>query len=266
MTTAISTPGSKPSNLVTFASLVPGSRQMAILAANMDGEPITEMDLTKVKTPAGGGTTWELDNAGNVETTQEIVGALVAIGKRGVLWPYDDPSESRPVIVSNDLITGYRVSDDLGSIDPKALERYRTGDRRYDWQALASGPEFGPGSGKGGVGKRVKESRVLAVLRDGDTWPVLVSVGPGSLGSFLPWLKKIACFHYEAVVGLKLEKVKNKGGQPYSMIVPRLAGTLSEEQGEFVRKTYTEPLKRMFAATPNGATVAADVVDAATAE
>lgn len=255
MTTALSTPAS--GNTVTFKSLVPGSRQMAIIAANMDGEPISEMDLTRVKTPAGGGTTWEIDSNGNVETTQEIVGVLVAIGKRGVLWPYDDPSESRPVIVSNDLKVGYRVSDDLGSIDPKALDRYRIGDRRYDWEAISNSPEFGPGSGKGGTGKRVKESRILAILRDGDVWPVLVSIGPGSLGSFLPFLKKCPCFHYEAVVGLKLEKVKNKGGQPYSMIVPRLAGTLSEEQGQFVLKTYTEPLKRMFGAAPNGAAVTA---------
>lgn len=256
MTTALS----KTGNFVTFASLTPGSRQMAIIAANMDGEPLSEMDLTKVKTPAGGGTTWEIDANGNVETTQEVVGVLVAIGKRGVLWPYDDPSDSRPVIVSHDLKVGYRVSDDLGSIDPKALDRYRVGDRRYDWESLSTSPEFGQGSGKGGVGKRVKESRILAILRDGDVWPVLVSIGPGSLASFLPWLKKCPCFHFEAVVGLKLERVKNKGGQPYSMIVPRLVGQLSEEQGEFVRTTYTEPLKRMFGAVPNGATVAAEVV------
>lgn len=255
MTTAISTPATA-GNLVSFKSLVPGSRQMAIIAANMDGEPISEMDLTKVKTPAGGGTTWEIDSNGNVETTQEIVGVLVAIGKRGVLWPYDDPSESRPVIVTNDLKVGYRVSDDLGSIDPKALDRYRVGDRRYDWEAISTSPEFGPGSGRDGRGKRVKESRILAILRDGDVWPMLVSVGPGSLGSFLPWAKKLSVFHFEAVVGLKLEKTKNKGGQPYSMIVPRLVGVLSEEQGEFVRTTYTEPLKKMFSLAPNGATVA----------
>jgi hypothetical protein len=253
MTTAISTV-----NSVSFGSLVPGSRQMAIIAANMDGEPINEMDLTKVKNPAGGSTTWEIDNQGNVETSPEIVGVLVAIGKRGVLWPREEIGEEPPVIVTNDLVTGYRVSDKLGDIDPKALERYRTGDRRYDWHAISEGPEFGPKSGKGGVGKRVKESRTLAILRDGDVWPLLISVGPGSLGSFLPFLKKLPCFHYEAVIGLKLQKEKSKSGIGYSMIVPRLVGQLSEEQGEFVRKTYTENFKRMFSAVPNGATVAAD--------
>ena len=63
---------------------------------------------------------------------------------------------------------------------------------------------------------------------------------------------------YEAVIGLKLQKEKSKSGIGYSMIVPRLVGQLSEEQGEFVRETYTNNFKRMFAAIPNGATVAAD--------
>ena len=244
-----------------FAGLTPGSRQMAIIEANVAGEPMSEMDLTRVKTPAGGGTTWEIDNQGNIETSPEIVGILVAIGKRGLLWPFDEIGEEPPVIVTNDLITGYRVSDKLGNIDETALARYRIGDRRYDWAALTEGPEFGPKSGKGGVGKRVKESRTLAILRDGDVWPVLISIGPGSLGTFMPFLKKLPCFHYEAVIGLKLQKEKSKSGVTYSMIVPRLAGQLTEEQGEFVRKMYTEPMKKTFGALPNGA-VAASTVDA----
>lgn len=244
-----------------FAGLAPGSRQMAIIEANVAGEPMSEMDLTKVKTPAGGGTTWEIDNQGNIETAPEIVGILVAIGKRGLLWPFDEIGEEPPVIVTNDLVTGYRVSDKLGNIDETALARYRIGDRRYDWAAISEGPEFGPKSGKGGVGKRVKESRTLAILRDGDVWPVLISIGPGSLGTFMPFLKKLPCFHYEAVIGLKLQKEKSKSGVTYSMIVPRLAGQLTEEQGEFVRKMYTEPMKKTFGALPNGA-VAANTVDA----
>lgn len=243
-----------------FAGLTPGSRQMAIIAANVAGEPMSEMDLTRVKTPAGGGTTWEIDNQGNIETSPEIVGILVAIGKRGLLWPYDEIGEEPPVIVTNDLVTGYRVSDKLGSIDATALDRYRIGDRRYDWAAMTEGPEFGPKSGKGGVGKRVKESRTLAILRDGDVWPVLISIGPGSLGAFMPFIKKLPCFHYESVIGLKLQKEKLKSGVTYSMIVPRLAGQLTEEQGEFVRKIYTDPMKKTFGALPNGA-VAASTVD-----
>ncbi|NBW12454.1 MAG: hypothetical protein EBR82_30925 [Caulobacteraceae bacterium] len=243
---------------IDYPALTPDSRQARIIMQNLGDEPMTETDLVRVPTPAGGGIKWTIDSNGNVETADELVGLLVASGKRGVLWPKDDPSEMRPVLVSHDLIVGHRVSDELGDVSFEALEKFRIGDRRYDWVALATSPEFGYGAGKGG-GKKVKESRVLAILRKGETWPVLVSVGPGSLKGFLPFLKRLPAFPYECVVGLKLQKVKSNAGQPYSMIVPRLVGVISEEQGEVARRVYHEPLTRMFSAPPAGAAAAAAI-------
>jgi hypothetical protein len=251
MSTAIST----NVKTIDYPALAPNSRQAQIIAANLDGEPMTEMDLVRVPTPAGGGTTWNIDINGNIESTDEIVGLLVAVGKKGVLWPKDDPSDSRPVIVSHDLLVGYRVGDDvsLGDIDPAALERYRIGDRRYDWAALSTGPEFGYGAGKSGSGKKVKEQRTLALLREGETWPILVTVGPGSLRNWLPFQKRLPAFPWECVIGLKLQKVKSSGGQPYSQIVPRVVGVISEEQGAVAKKVYHDSLTAMFNAPPAGA-------------
>jgi hypothetical protein len=249
MSTAISTV-----KAINYASLAADSRQARIIAANLEGEPMREMDLVRVPTPAGGATMWSIDNQGNVETTEEIIGLLVAEGKRGTLWPKDDPSGTRPLIVSHDLLVGYRVGEDYGDRDPQAVERYRIGDRRYDWAALASGPEFGWGSGKGGERTRkVKEHRVLAILRENETWPILVSIGPASVGDWNKRKRQFQSFMYETVIGLKLVKVKNAGGQPYSQIVTRVVGTISEEQGEVARKTYHLPLTAMFNAPPMGA-------------
>ena len=138
---------------VDYPALSNDSRQMQIIAANLEGEQMQETDLVRVKTPSGGATQWAVEVDGNLTMTDEIVGLLVGVGKRGVLWPEEDPSELRPVIVSNDLQIGYRVSDEIGSIKPEALEKYRIGDRKYDWVSLANGPEFGYGSGRG-AGKR----------------------------------------------------------------------------------------------------------------
>lgn len=249
MTTAIATVST-----VDYPALRPDSRQMRIIEANLEGEPMRETDLVRVTTPLGGATKWTVEVNGNATTCDELVGLCVGIAKRGVLWPSEDPTEQRPVIITNDLLVGYRVSDDLGTIDPKALEKYRVGDRKYDWAALSASPEFGYGAGRS-AGKRVKESRVLALLREGDVWPVLVTVGPGSLRGFLPFVKRLPSFFYECVLGLRLEKAKGAAGQPYSMIVPRLVGTISEEQGEVARRIYVEPLKAMFNTPPAGATV-----------
>jgi hypothetical protein len=244
--------------LIDIPSLRADSRQMRIIEANLDGEPMRESDLVSVKTPTGGGTKWIVPVNGNDEPCDEIVGLCVGIAKRGVLWPQDDPTDQRPVIVTNDLITGYRVSDDLGTIDPKALDRYRTGDKRFDWVALSNSPEFGFGSARGGAGKRCKESRMIAILREGDVWPILVRIGPGSLAEWGPFQKRLPSFHYECVIGLRLEKTKGKNGQPYSQIIPRVVGLVSEEQGEVARRIYVEPLKRMFNAPPAGAAIVVD--------
>jgi hypothetical protein len=252
MSTAMTT-----TNVIDYPALRPDSRQIRIIEANLDGEPLNEQDLVRVKTPAGGGTTWIVNVNGNDESCEELSGLCVGIFKRGILWPQDDPTDQRPVIVTNDLLVGYRVSDDLGTIDPKALEKYRVGDRRYDWVALSNSPEFGFGAARG-RGKRCKESKIVAILRDGDVWPVLVSFGPGSLKNWTSFQKTLPSFHYECVVGFKLQKAKSAGGQPYSMIVPRVVGIVSEEAGEVARRVYTEPLKRMFTAPPSGAVVSHD--------
>jgi len=103
---------------------------------------------------------------------------------------------------------------------------------------------------------------VLAILREGDTWPVLVTIGAGSLANWLPFRKRLPSFCYECVIGLKLVKVNNAGGQPYSAIVPRVVGLVSEEQGAVAERVYHDPLKAMFDAPPAGATVnAADIGD-----
>lgn len=259
-TLSVPKPAAAP-DIIDLPALNADSRQMRIIEANLDGEPMRESDLVRVKTPTGGGTTWIVPTNGNDEPTDEIVGLCVGIAKRGVLWPQDDPTDLRPVIVTNDLVTGYRVSDDLGTIDPKALDRYRTGDRRYDWVALSNSPEFGFGSARGGAGKRCKETRLVAILREGDVWPVIVTIGPGSLATWGPFQKKMPSFHFECVIGLRLEKAKGKNGQPYSMIQPRVVGLISEAQGEVARRIYVEPLKRMFNTPPAGAAVVVDVAD-----
>ena len=100
---------------------------------------------------------------------------------------------------------------------------------------------------------------MLAILRQGEVWPLLVKIGPGSLRNWVPFKKRLPCFAWEAVVGLKLRKEKGAAGNPYSQVVPRLAGMVSEEQGEVAHKTYTVPLEEMFRRPPVGATVTVDV-------
>lgn len=146
-TTAIST----DVKTIDYPALRPESRQIRIIEANLDGEPMREQDLIRVRTPLGGATQWSVDINGNLVSCDEITGLLVGIAKRGVLWPSDDPTEQRPVVVTNDLLVGYRVSDDLARSIRQFWNGFVLG------TVVSTGPRWRPRRGRSGSG-------VLAVV------------------------------------------------------------------------------------------------------
>ena len=237
-------------SFLDYQSLSAGSRQLAALAANLGDEKMNPRDLQKVKTPSGGSLKWSLMIQGNEETTDEIVGCLVSFEKQGTIWSSAQASEnSWAVISSTDLITGYRVSDDLGEISPDSLEKYRTGDRTYDWVKLSTSPEFGFGSA--GLGRRCKECLVLTLLRKDEMWPVVIKAPPTSFQSAWTFCKQLSVPHWEAVVGVSLTTVKNAKGQSFSATKLRLVGCISPEQGEMVRTMYTLPIQAASRIVPS---------------
>jgi hypothetical protein len=230
-----------------FAVLRPDSDIREALAANLAaGEVIEASDLPRVSVPAGGGLVWSwTDSGNNDQSAKAIDGVLVWFGPQGTLWGSEQPQSGvPPVLVTHDLQTAYRVNDDIGDLDAEALESCRIGDREYDWQRL---PYNKPGSaGNGTQMRRCKESRLLAILREDDAWPLLVRCGVGSLKNVRRFLKTgMTVPHYRTVVSLTLQKATSEGGQPYSQVVPRAIGTLSQEEGLIVQKLYTQPLSRM---------------------
>ena len=219
------------------------------LSANLaTGETIQVSDLVRVKTPAGGGRTWQYCNSDGTEVeTKSIEGLLVYYAPLGQLWGSEEPTKGqRPVLTSYDLKTAVRTNDNLGDIDPEQLAAFRVGDRLYNWEAMgAEGSPFGWGSGKGGIGRRIKESRTLAILQPGEAWPVLLNVGGGSIQTVGRWVKLLKVAHFRAHVSLTLQKVASKGGIDYSQIVPELVGTISMDEGQVIKKLYTDPLTRI---------------------
>ena len=219
------------------------------MAANLStGESIAVGDLIRIKTPSGGGRTWQYVNSDGVEVEEKAVhGLFVYYATLGQLWGSEEPTKGqRPVLTSYDMKTAVRTNDALGDIDPEQLAAYRIGDRLYDWEAMGKeGSPFGWGSGKGGIGRRIKESRTLAILQPGEAWPVLLSVGGGSLSTICPFVKRLKVAHFRCHVSLTLRKAVSKGGIDYSQIVPELIGTISREEGLVIKGLYTDPLTRI---------------------
>jgi hypothetical protein len=219
------------------------------MAANLaTGESLSVSDLIRIKTPAGGGRTWQYVNSDGAEVEcKAITGLMVYYASLGQLWGSEEPTKGqRPVLTSYDLKTATRTNDSLGDIDAEQLEAYRIGDRLYDWEAMGKeGSPFGWGSGKGGYGRRIKESRTLAILQPGEAWPVLLSVGGGSISTISPFVKRLKVAHYRVIVSLTLQKVASKSGIDYSQIVPENVGTITREEGLIIKNLYTDPLTRI---------------------
>jgi len=219
------------------------------MAANLaTGETIAVSDLIRIKTPAGGGKTWQYVNSDGAEVEcKAITGLLVYYAPLGQLWGSEEPTKGqRPVLTSYDLKTAIRTNDSLGDIDAEQLAAFRIGDRLYNWEAMGKeGSPFGWGSGKGGVGRRIKESRTLAILQPGEAWPVLLSVGAGSIATISPFVKRLKVAHFRVIVSLTLQKVASKSGIDYSQIVPENIGTISREEGLVIKALYTDPLTRI---------------------
>lgn len=235
-----------------YLALQAGGEILEAMAANLgEGASLKESDLTRVKTPSGGGTTWSIPSITGDEDCKEIVGVICYMCVRGLLWRSDEPEEgSLPVLMSHDLKTAKLVIDraDVPEDMLADIDAATGPDGEIDWEKL---PQSQFGSGKNGNGKAVKEQRVLYILREQDTLPIVVAINPGSLkdwGRFVVEMTKAGVPYWRAVVGLSLEKEKSTGGSPYSKVVPRLVGVLTPEQGKSIYANVT-PMARAAAET-----------------
>jgi hypothetical protein len=229
-----------------YPALIDGSELREALAANTRGVGFQESDLVRVKTPAGGSTKWAIPGVAGEEIVEEVSGLLVYFAPHGVLWPSQEVAGEGqlPLLVTTDLVTARRVGDDYGDIDPDELEQFANRDGTYSWPEL---PWNQWGSGKGGVGKRCKESRLLMILREGEAFPLLIRAQPGSLKTVRPFIMRLPIPHWRAVVGLRLQATQSRAGVRYAQIVPRLIGSVSKEVGQVVKGLYTDPLAHMAA-------------------
>jgi hypothetical protein len=208
-------------------------------------EPLNEQDLTRVMVPAGGSTVWAWTDIDGEKTSKEVEGLLVHVQKRGILWPHEKVTGDQPLLRTDDLISAYRVGGEYGDINPDELEKYALPNGQYDWQKL---PWNQWGTGQDGIGKRCRELRLLFILRREDSWPLMVQIPPGSVRSVSSFLTKLAyripC--YRAIVRLSLQRAESeKRNVCYSQVVPMLVGSISKEEGEIIKRLYTDPIRQV---------------------
>ena len=94
----------------------------------------------------------------------------------------------------------------------------------------------------------MKEQRVLGILREGDLFPLMVTVQPGSLKNITKVVSRLVWPYFRCRVRLTLEEAKTSSGQKYSQIKMGVdPQPLSEEEGLALFNLYSLPLQEALA-------------------
>lgn len=228
-----------------FRALSENDSSAALLEANLGGASLRSSDLTWIKIPTGGATTWSWSTASGQDfSSKTIRGLLVVVGKTTqTLWPHTDAATgSKPLLVSRDGRTAKKIGDDYGDLDPNVIEAAKREDGLYD---VAKIPYFHwQGSGPGAKPPRAKSSRVLGVLREEDGLPVFIRVSQTSLravDTLLRGLTAEGIFHYSAVVELSLEKRKGQRAD-YAVLAAKKVGDVGPTIGAKAKEKFTATL------------------------
>lgn len=221
-----------PVSASSYPVLASGQNIGEIIRNNLGGEQVTPADLTRIKVPAGGGTSWEVPGAdGETEPVKTIEGIIVHTTRRRAYWPNTNPSGEPPACVSTDCVTGHG----------------NPGGRCQDCPFDQFGSQIKQDGGAG-RGKSCKESRLVFLLRAGMKLPDVVVVPPGSLKPAKQYLLKLSVPYYAVLSRLTLDRAQNKDSIAYAQIHFRNVGMLDAEMAKGIMQYATE-LRSVFEAT-----------------
>lgn len=190
----------------------------SIMAEELEG---MEVGFDRLKIPAGGALYFELplDDPENPETLKEVKGVILHHHALNSFY--------------KDKYTGGSNPPDCGSYDGKIGEGTPGGQ-------CAKCPLNQFGSGENGSGKACKNKRRIYLLREGDIFPILLTLPTGSLKEFTNYIAKRIVAKgkrsFEVVTKVTLKKAVNSGGITYSQAVFSIDRDLKPEEAEAMGK------------------------------
>lgn len=187
-----------------------------LMAEELDGLEIT---FERIKIPSAGSTMFEIPGEdGDADSVKEF--SAVILYHHPLFCYYKTKytgGNNPPDCGSFDGITG--VGDPGGDCRKCPLNQYETAEE--------------------GKGKACKNRRRIYVLREGEVFPLLLSLPTGSLKEFTNFLKRLLSKGKKSnayVVRFSLKKATSSGGVLYSQAQFSVDRPLSEEEYAFIEK------------------------------
>ena len=192
------------------------------------------VDFDRVKIPSGGGLTFELpgEDEDDYEMEKSIVGVIVDHHPTNAYW--------------DESYSGANNPPDCSSMDGKAGI-----DQDGNTHDCASCPhnQWGSGTkpdGTAGRGKACKNMRRVYVLREGEMFPLLLTLPPTSLKNFGNFVAKRVLGKGQrpasVLTEVSLKKATSGDGISYSQATFKVIGTLPAEKAEEAKR-YSDGIK-----------------------
>lgn len=191
------------------------------IQVNMDGAPVSESNLTKIKVPSGGSTFFTVPTLGGEEAEKALVGTVVFHRPGRVYYstPFSDAGDDDrfPDCYSDTGTIGH--GNPGGNCDACPMNQFGSASR----------------NGKQTQGKACSERKTLYILRGEQMMPDVVSVPPSSLKALNQFLFKLSTSgikYYEALISITLERVKSGDGIDYAEARFAFVRKLSEQEAQ----------------------------------
>lgn len=203
-----------------------------ILQENMQGET---PEFERVKIPSGGGLAFEVpgDNPEEPESVKELEGVILDHYPVRAYWKNNYTGENNP--------------PDCSSMDGRVGQALE--DAPVKWagkmQDCSTCPFNQWGSADEGNGKACKGMHRVYILREGEIFPVLLTLPPTSvkhLTSYMARLSGKMKRYYGVLTKVKLKKATNKGGIVYSEAIFGRKKDLTPEETKAMKK-FSDQLK-----------------------
>ena len=195
-----------------------------IFKEEMDG---LSVEFDRVKIPSGGQLAFEVPGeTEDVDYVKELIGVIVDHHPVNSYWPESMSGENNP--------------PDCSSNDGK----YGEGDPGGDCATCYHNKW---GSGANGKGKACKNMHRVYVLREGEMFPLLLTLPPTSIRNFSGFMAKRIVGKgrrsYQVVTKITLKRVESSGGHSYSQAQFAVAGLLDADLTEATRQ-FSENMKK----------------------
>lgn len=227
-----------------------GKEAVEIFKENLGGQAINTFDLTIIKVPSGGITSWEVPTIRGAQSMKYLEGIVIGISRRRAYWKDPNPSANPPDCGSSDMEVG--IGD-----NGEGKGKHDCGTCPMAQFGSAVGPD-----GKPRKGQACRENKLLAILMPGEQMPCIIKCPPSSLKDMLGFQTKLPVRFSGAVCRFGLVKDKSDDGIAYSKIVPEFVGALPPDQAAIV-KAFAQAISGQLEKAADAAAAQADIGEAA---